>query len=309
MSILFYCNWPNADEWLSLLRQTMPNETIESWPEVADIDAVDIALVWATPTGFLSKIPNLSLVLSLGAGVDHIMADKDIPRDIPIARVVDPIMGDRMAEYVAGQVLRHHLQLDRYRGQAVSKTWLRHAPRDASKTTTTVLGLGSLGQRAAEYLSCLGFRSCGWSRSQKTIPGVDCYAGEGGLWDVLAKSQHLVCLLPLTDGTNGILNKSLFDQLPQGAQIINCARGDHLINDDLFAALDNGQVSEAVLDVFATEPLTPEHPFWTHPNIVVTPHISSLSEPTSSAQILAQQVADHRAGKSPENLISLDAGY
>jgi glyoxylate/hydroxypyruvate reductase A len=309
MSILFYCNWPNADEWLTLLRQAMPEETIESWPGITNIDAVEIALVWATPTGFLSKIPNLSLILSLGAGVDHIMADKDIPRDVPIARVVDPIMADRMAEYVAGQVLRHHLQLDRYRDQAGVKTWRRHFPRDAGKTTTTVLGLGSLGQRAAEYLSCLGFRSCGWSRNPKTIPGVDCYAGEGGLGEVLAKSQHLICLLPLTDDTIGILNKSLFDQLPQGAQIINCARGHHLQDDALFAALDSGQLSEAVLDVFVTEPLPQDHRFWTHPNIVVTPHISSLSEPTSSAQILAQQVADYRAGKTPENQISLDTGY
>ncbi len=309
MSIVYYCQWPNSNEWLSHLRTALPGETIEVWPDVKDLDAIEIALVWASPPDLLARMKNLKIVLSLGAGVDHIVQDKEMPTDVTIGRLIDPLMADRMAEYVAGQVLRHHLQFDTYRRQAIDASWLRHPPRDAGNVTTTILGLGNLGQRCAEYLAALGFRSTGWSRSAKTIDRVECFAGPEGLRDVLSQCNHLVCLLPLTSETRNILNRDTFGLLPPGAQIMNCARGDHLSDKDLLAALDSGHLSEAVIDVFRQEPLDPAHPFWQHENIVVTPHISCLSEPTTGAKILADQITSFRAGENLADQVILANEY
>lgn len=308
MAILFHCPWPNAEEWRRLIASALPEAEIKVWPEVGDPSAVDLAMVWRPPPGALAGLPNLKGVCALGAGVDDLLRDPDLP-PVPIARLVDPLMADRMAEYVVGHALRHHLRTDEYAAQQRAGIWRRLPYKDAGERTVAVLGLGALGARAAQRLSAQGFRVIGWSRSAKEIAGVDCRSGDEGLAALLPEAEILVCLLPLTAATRGLLDARLFARLPDGAALINVARGAHLVEADLLAALDSGKLSGATLDVFAEEPLPPAHPFWRHPKILVTPHVSSLSEPRTAAPILAAQYRRAMRGEPMRDLVDPAAGY
>jgi len=309
MAILFKSTPVSTARWQPFLTAAWPDRDLRFWPDIGDKAAIDYALVWHPEPGLLASLPRLKLIVSLGAGVDHVLRDPSLPADVPILRLVDPYMTQAMSEYVVLQVLRlHRLDFD-YRAQQAAAEWREHAQKNAAERTVGILGFGQLGQDAARKLKALGFDIAGWSRSAKDAPGFPIYAGPQGLDALLARSEILVSLLPMTPETENILDAGLFARLPRGAAIVNAGRGRQLVEADLLAALASGQVSAAVLDVFREEPLPPAHPFWRHPRITVTPHVAAETHPPTAAAIIAQAIDDLEAGQPVAHLIDRRRGY
>jgi glyoxylate/hydroxypyruvate reductase A len=271
---------------------------------------VDYVFTFRPPHGFLKTLPNAKLVFSVGAGVDAILADPEYPKHVPLVRFVDRTLSREMAQFCVMHVLMHYrMQRSFDRAQAERKWRQALLPKRASETRIGILGLGEIGALAAERLRDFEFDVAGWSRTRKDIPDVKSFAGETELGAFLARTDILICLLPLTPDTRGILNAKLFAQLPQGAYVINVARGGHLVDDDLIAAIDTGHLSGATLDVFHTEPLPDTHPFWMHPKITVTPHVAAISEPRVAAQYVADRIRRFEAGEPVGNIVDPDRGY
>jgi glyoxylate/hydroxypyruvate reductase A len=309
MLLLFRSSVDSEARWKPQLARLMPELEVRIWPEVGDPAEIDYALVWRPEPGFLASLPNLKLILSLGAGVDHILTDTHLPGGVPIVRLVDPYMTDAMSEYVVLQVLRLHRQDLDYRAQQERRMWLELDQKNAAERAVGILGFGELGQDAARKLQGLGFDVALWGRRQRTAEGLLGYAGSTGLSALLDRSEILVCLLPLTAETEGILNASTFATLPKGAALINAARGGHLVEEDLLAALASGRLSAAVLDVFRDEPLPADHPFWHHPRIVVTPHVAAATHPPTAAPIILDNIRRLEAGLPLLNQVDPARGY
>ncbi len=265
--------------------------------------------MWRPPPGLLDQLPNLKLIISLGAGVDHVLADPSLPPGVPILRLVDPYMTAAMSEYVQLQVLRLHRQDPAYLAQQHARVWRPLPQPNAAERRVGVLGLGALGGDAALKLKVLGFDVAGWSRTERKLPGIPSFHGPEGLAALLARSEILVCLLPLTPATQGILDARLFARLPKGAAIVNCARGGHLVEADLLAALDGGQLSAAALDVFGDEPLPQQHPFWHHPRILITPHVAAATHPPTAAAAVADNLRRQREGRPLLNRVDVSVRY
>jgi len=303
LRVLFYAPWSNADVWLAELRRAGPELEFVEWPHAGDPAAIEAAVVWQPPAELFEGLCRLRCICVLGAGVDHLFALGGALPQVPVIRLVDPLMAERMASYVLAVLLGHERQLDLYRRQQVQRLWLRHGHRDIGQTRVGIMGLGAMGRATALLLARVGYDVAGWSRTAKSIEGIRCLAGAEGRQPFLDRSDVLVCLLPLTASTRGILDRGVFDRLPEGALLINAARGEHPVEADLLAALDAGRLGGAVLDVFAEEPLPPEHVFWRHPKIVVTPHVASLSEPGSGAARMVEALRAVRAGRTPAHLV------
>jgi glyoxylate/hydroxypyruvate reductase A len=291
------------------LTAALPGRDIRFFPELGDPAAIDTALVWQPEPGLLSGLPNLKLIVCLGAGVDAILADPTFPRHLPVVRLVDRYMTAAMSEYVVFQVLRLHRQDLNYLAQQRAAEWREHPQKNAAERTIGILGFGTLGQDAGRKLKALGFDVAGWSRTAKDLPGIPTHAGPAGLDAILARSEILVSLLPLTRDTEGLLDARALARLPRGAAIVNAGRGRTLVEPDLLAALDSGQVSAAVLDVFKTEPLPSDHPFWRHPRIVVTPHIAADTHPATAISAVARAISEFEAGLPLTNRVDLGRGY
>ena len=260
--------------------------------------------------GFLKTLPNLKAVISLGAGVDGFLKDPDYPRHVPLVRSVDPNLAIQMSEYVAMHVLMIHRDQRFFDAAQQGHQWRqRMLRRNARDTRVGILGLGAIGGRIAGRLKAFDFEVMGWSRSHKEVPGVHTYSGKGQLPQFLSQCDICVCVLPLTPDTAGIMNAGLFAQLPKGARVINVARGAHLIEEDLIAALDSGHLAGAVLDVFQTEPLPPDSPIWRHPKIVATPHIAGIPDPGFAPAYVETCIAKAEAGQPLPNAIDLRRGY
>lgn len=312
--LLFKSDLDRADLWTAALKKHKPDLEVEVWPLGApepegDRAAIDYALVWKPPAGVLRTLPNLKAVFSLGAGIDHIFRDPDLPADLPVVRMVERGLTAGMTEFVVMQVLFHHRRMLDYRAQQRAKLWEELpfvAPWDRK---VGILGLGKLGSDAAAKLALLGLDVAGWSRSAKDIPGVASYSGAAGLDAFLARTQILVCLLPLTEETRGILDAETFGKLPAGASVINVGRGEHLVEADLLAALESGQVDSATLDVFANEPLPADSPFWSHERVIVTPHVASITIPDTAAEAVAENIARMERGEPPLNAVDRARGY
>ena len=309
MALLFRSSVDSEARWKPQLAGLMPELEVRIWPEIGDPAEIDYALVWHPEPGLLASLRNLKLILSLGAGVDHILCDPHLPRGVPIVRLVDPYMTDAMSEYIILQVLRLHRQDLDYRTQQEKGIWLELDQKNAAERTVGVLGFGALGQDAGRKLQGLGFNVALWGRRQRTVEGLRGYAGRAGLPALLGRSEILVCLLPLTAETAGILNASTFAMQPKGAALINAARGSHLVEQDLLAALASGRLSAAVLDVFRDEPLPGGHPFWHHPRIVVTPHIAAATHPPTAAPIILDNIRRFEAGRPLLNRVDPAQGY
>ncbi len=309
MILLFVSNVDSAAEWQAELGKLMPEVELRVWPELGDPTEIDAALVWRPPQGLLDQLPNLKLIISLGAGADHILADPTLPPGIPILRLVDPYMTVAMSEYVMMQVLRLHRQDPAYLAQQHALTWRPLPQPNAAERRVGVLGLGVLGGDAALRLKVLGFDVAGWSRTERKLAGIPSFHGADGLAALLGRSEILVCLLPLTRETEGILDARLFARLPRGAAIVNCARGGHLVEADLLAALDSGQLSAAVLDVFREEPLPQQHPFWRHPRILVTPHVAAATHPATAAAAVADNLRRLDEGRPLLNRVDVSVRY
>jgi len=302
LNILFASQTEDPAEWLPRLKEALPHDRFFTNPE-ADID---IALVATPPEGTFEALKSLKLVQSLWMGVERLLADPAFPKGVPLARLVDPGMVAAMSESVLAHVLDWHRHHYIYRVQQDARRWQRLKQYLASDRTIGLLGLGELGSDAARKLGALGFNLVGWSRRPKKLEGVTCLTE---LNAVLERSDVVVCLLPLTPQTRHILNERTLRRIRLGGAVINVARGSHVVAEDLIAVLDSGHLAHAYLDVFEHEPLTHEHPLWTHPGITITPHTAALTEPRTALPKVIENIERLRRGEPPLNLVDLDAGY
>ncbi|MEM7045229.1 MAG: glyoxylate/hydroxypyruvate reductase A [Pseudomonadota bacterium] len=295
--------------WLKHLQDLLPEIDCRPWSDPGNPDDIDIAVVWKPPAGGLKRFANLKLIVSIGAGIDHVLADPELPRHVPIMRTTGEDLKLRMREYVVLHVLRLHRRLPEIEVAQTRKEWLQLINPPADKRRVGVMGLGGLGRDSAFALKSIGFDVAGWSRRPKSLDGIESFAGDQELGAFLERSEILVCLLPLTPKTSGILNADLFRHLPKGAAIINAARGGHLIEADLLDALDQGQISAATLDVFDIEPLPTSSPFWNHPKVLVTPHVASLIDPDTGGKAIAANIRKYLVGEPLPDLVDLEQGY
>ncbi|MBC8051059.1 MAG: glyoxylate/hydroxypyruvate reductase A [Chitinophagales bacterium] len=277
-------------------------------------DEIDYALAWKPPPGALAQYPNLKAIFSMGAGVDHLMGDPSLP-EAPIVRYVDPDLTNRMSEYVVQHVLMHHRRHLDYAEQQRQRIW-RELPQPAANNVRVgIMGYGVLGRDVAAKLKILDFNVTAWSRTPKNVvPGIICFNGREMLRDFLGWTDILVCLLPLTPATRGILNRRLFVRLAKkgalpGRILINPGRGALQNEEDILSALDNGILSAVSLDVFNEEPLPPSSPLWRHPRVILTPHNAAWSEPVAVARSVARAIKAHRRGEPLACLVDRARGY
>jgi glyoxylate/hydroxypyruvate reductase A len=309
VALLFLSDSDDPVAWRAALSKRIPGLDMRVWPESGPAADIDAALVWNHPPGALKAFPNLRAILSLGAGVNHILDDPGLPPDVPVARIVDPSLATGMAEYAALAVLRYHRNFDVYESQQRERRWKRLPIPVTAARRVGVLGLGEIGSACARMIAGLGFPVAGWSRTPKSVPDVASYAGSDELVPFLNGTDILVCVLPLTAATRGIVNRATLAALPPGAFVINIARGAHVVDQDLIAALDSGHIAGATLDVFADEPLPRAHPFWAHPKLTVTPHIASITNPDTAADSVAENLRRLADGRPLLNLADRARGY
>jgi glyoxylate/hydroxypyruvate reductase A len=296
--------------WRDALLELEPGLEIRLFPDSGDPADIEAAVVWtAHDMTELRRYPKLKLIVSMGAGVDHLLRPPGPPPGIPVARLVDQRLTTGMTEWVLLNVLRFHRQDPEYRALQAARIWEELPAPETSARRIGILGVGELGSASAKALLSLGFPVMGWSRRPKAIPGVEGFHGPQGLDAMLSRTDILVCLLPLTPETRGVINARTLGLLPRGAFLINGARGGHVVQPDLLAALDSGQVAGAALDVFEPEPLPPEHPFWGHPKVVLTPHAASITIPRSAAPQVVENIRRAREGRPLINLVDFAAGY
>jgi glyoxylate/hydroxypyruvate reductase len=313
-AFLFVTPTWDGQAWAGHMRKAMPTRSVRVWPDIGTVDDVHYVAAWLPPANVVKSLPNLKVIFSLGAGVDAILSDPSLPQDKPIVRVNDPDLTMRMSEHVVLQVLMHHRQQLRLDANQQNKVWDQFPQHAASALRVGVMGLGVLGADAARKLSVLGFATAGWSRTRKSIDGVECFAGAGELHAFLARTDVLVCLLPATAETDGILNRALFRKLsrsgPFGAPVlINAGRGRQQVDDDILAALDAGELHGVSLDVFRKEPLSADSAFWSHPKVILTPHSAADSDPSTICEYVAAQIERFEMDGSLQNLVDRGRGY
>jgi len=309
MILLYRGESERSERWREALRNLEPRIELRAWPDWGEAGEAEFALVWKPPPGLLKDCRRLRAIFSLGAGVDHLLDDPELPEGVPVVRLVDRGLTIGMTEFVVLSVLQHHRSMLDYAAQQRERVW-RELPQVLPwRRRVGILGLGVLGGDAAAKLSVFGFDLAGWSRSPKQLAGVHCFHGEDQLLAFLARSDVLVNLLPLTPETEGILNARTLGALPRGAALVSVARGRHVVEQDLLAALDSGQLGGATLDVFHQEPLPPEHPFWAHPRVILTPHAAAQTIPETAAESIVAGIHRALAGRPLENVVDLARGY
>ncbi|MBB4302801.1 glyoxylate/hydroxypyruvate reductase A [Rhodobium orientis] len=294
--------------WHAIFAEEAPDLTLADWDEAADLSATRYLVAWRPPADIMRRMPRLEAVFSMGAGIDHLPLEH-IPQDVVVVRMVADDVTRSMAEYVTMGVLALHRDLPAYLGETRRGVWATRSIRRARDRVVGILGLGVLGRAAAERIALLGFQTRGWSRSRKDIANVCCHAGDAGLGAFLDGCEIVVCMLPLTPETRGILNGDLFARLPRGAKILNAGRGGHLVEADLLAALESGRIDSAMLDVLNEEPPAPSHPLLTHPRVLVTPHTASASQPDDAARQVIAAIRNHRSGRPIEHTIDRQRGF
>jgi len=305
LNILFSSTKEKPEFWFPLLQKLLPQDRFFGYPDINGGD-IDIALVATHQPGTFANLRRLKLIQSLWMGVENIVNDADLPRGVPVARLIDPGMVAAMGETVIAYVLDWHRHFYCYRTFQDQKTWKRRRQYLASDRTVGILGLGELGGTIAAKLRAMVFNVAGWSRRPKQLEGVFCSTD---LEEVISGSDALVCLLPLTEKTRGILNSKTLALIRKDGCLINVARGGHVVIPDLMAALDLKHLAHAYLDVFEPEPLPADSPLWSHPGITLTPHIAALSEPRTSVGKIADNVERVRRGDCPLNIVDFSAGY
>ncbi|HAT5009573.1 TPA: glyoxylate/hydroxypyruvate reductase GhrA [Serratia marcescens] len=313
MNIIYYHPLFNAQEWLTGIKQRLPQAEIREWQR-GDERPADYALVWRPPHEMLANRRDLKAVFALGAGVDAILDQErkhpgTLPAGVPLLRLEDTGMAQQMQEYALSYVLRYFRRFDEYQALQQRQEWQPLDPHSLDDFTIGILGAGVLGQSVARKLTEFGFSVRCWSRSAKQIDGVQSFAGEAQRGAFLDGVKLLINLLPNTPQTVGILNRELFAQLRPGAYLINIARGAHLVEADLLAALEQGQLAAATLDVFAREPLPQDHPFWRHPRVTITPHIAAITLPQQAMDQIAANIRALEAGHAPAGVVDRQRGY
>ncbi len=300
--------------WEKRFRAAAPGRDIRVWPDRrGDPDAIAYAAAWLPPAGAFGAFRNLRAIFSLGAGVDGVLKDRALPQ-VPVVRVVDPHLMRRMTEYVTLHVLMHHRRQRLYDEQQRARVWHEHPQPAAGEVNVGIMGLGVLGRDAAEVLVRLGFRVAGWSRSPRQLPGVETFHGAAGLQAFLGRTEILVCLLPHTPATEAILNLALLRKLKRdgalgGAFLINAGRGRLQVDADIVAALEEGALAAATLDVFPAEPLPATSPLWSSPKVTITPHNSAVSVPEEVVAYIVRQIERFEAGEGLENVVDRASGY
>lgn len=308
MSVLYKADPVRGRIWAQVFAERAPELEFHIWPEYGAAERVEYLVAWEPPPRWTEMFPNVRVLFSSGAGVDQLDLPS-IPKHIQVARMVEPGIVQGVVEYVLMAVLMLHRKLPEYLRQQASAVWRGSPGVAASDVRVGVMGLGVLGQAVIERLNVFGYRCYGWSQSQKPVAGCTTFAGEERLEAFLSCCDILVCLLPLTENTRGILNSRVFDALPPGAALINTGRGAHLDEAALLDALAAGRLSQAILDVTEPEPLPPSHPFWKHPHIMVTPHIAGSTRPESAALVLIDNIRRHQRGEPLTDAIDRSKGY
>jgi glyoxylate/hydroxypyruvate reductase A len=309
MAVLFHSEIDAPEPWRLVFAKAFPQLEFRIWPEMGQRSEIRYALVWNPPRGLLASLPSLRAILCLGAGVDSLLEDTTLPRHIPIVRLVDAGLRGQMTEYGIYAVLHFHREMPHYQAMQREGVWRQRPAVPAAHRRVGVMGLGVLGGDLALALARMGFNVSGWTRSARSIPGVISYHGEEQLDSFLSRCEILANLLPLTRETRGILNAQRFSRLPRGAAIINLARGSHLVEADLLRALNTGQLSGAMLDVFEREPLPAGHPLWTHPQVVITPHVSAQAVTELAEGQIIENVRRMERGEPPIGIVDLERGY
>lgn len=309
MALIFYSESDRFERWRDALAAAMPDLEVRPWRDAGDPAEIEFALVWLPPRGALKQFPNLKAILNLGAGVDALLQDPDLPPGVPIVRMVDDDLADCMAEYVLLHVLRYHREQPALDAQQWARQWRLIVSPRAAHRRVGLMGLGAMGVATAALLSAVGFDLAAWTRSPRSLDGIDCFHDAAGLPPFLARTEILVCLLPLTDATAGILDRTLFAGLPRGAHLINAGRGGHQVEADILDALASGQLGGATLDVFRDEPLPADSPFWDHPQVTVTPHNASICNPESAVRHVCETIRRVRAGEPLAHVVDPDTGY
>ncbi len=309
MALLFKSDIDRGDSWRRAVLELEPGLDLREWPEAGDPNDIDYALVWQPPKGELKDYPNLKVIFSVGAGIDHLSSDPDLPKGVPVVRMVEPGLTAGMTEFVVMSVLYHHRFMLDYAAQARAHVWREIDQVPAWDRRVGIMGLGVLGGDAAEKLVALRFDVAGWSGSPKDLPGVTSFHGAEGFLPFLNRSDILVCLLPLTPATTDILDARAFAALPEGASLVSVGRGPQVVEADLLAALDSGQLDGATLDVFRDEPLPADSPFWDHPRVVVTPHVASMTIARGACEFVIDNIRRFEAGQPLLHVVDLGNGY
>lgn len=311
MAILIAADF-SADEWAAwcpALEAALPGEQLLREFGDSQEAEIDIALVANPRAGALQGLPRLRFIQSLWAGVDKLLLDTSVPAGVPLARMVDPSMNTAMAQTALWAVLGLHRRFFQYAAQQRAAQWLQHPPLRADEIRVALLGLGQMGRTAAQTIAQHGYRVTGWSANPCTVQGIVASSGDAALPSLLSSAHIVVNLLPLTPATRGLFNAGTLAQMRPGASLVNLARGGHVVDADLLAALDSGHLRHAVLDVFAAEPLPAEHPFWHHAQVTVLPHVAAQTDPRSAALVAADNVHAFRAGRAPSHLVDRTRGY
>lgn len=304
--IALCCPETHSAAWQESLRAALPGARMSVWPAVAA--GARYAIVWSPTQDFLDAHPDLHVIFNMGAGVDALLRLR-LPANARLVRVEDGGMAVQMADYVCHALLRHFREFDAYAASAEAHDWKPRPLRNRREFPVGVMGLGALGRRVAMSVAAFEFPTFGWSLSPKRIDGVTCFDGEAAFDEFLSKTRVLVCMLPLTPATRGILNRASLSRLQPGAYLINAARGDHLVEQDLLALLDSGHLAGATLDVTRQEPLPADHPFWKHPKIVLTPHIAAQTVVEEAIAQIAANLNALQGEAGLEGLVDLRRGY
>ena len=308
-TVLIKLGGESADDYIEEMHRLEPRLKIREWPDVGSPGEVDIAMVWKMPHGELAKFPNLKLIISMAAGVDHVLSDPDRPKGVPIVRVTDPHMARSMGHWFLMNILRLHRETAHFDNLRAEKIWPPEIAFDTDAISVGILGLGYLGTHVAKMLKAVGLRVQGWSRTQKNLDGIQSFSGKVGLDQMLSNTNYLACLLPNTPATEGIMSLNCFNKMPRGSYVLNAGRGSQLVEADLLQALDNGQIKGAALDVFETEPLPRDHPFWTDTRILMTPHHAAEVFLPAAAQTFLKNIYSIRNNQPLTGLVNEELGY
>ena len=309
MPISIICQNKDPLPWLKALKDIDSSLDVRIFPHDANREEIECVLAWSQPEGIFNDYPSLRCIMSMGAGVDKLVEDPSIPCNVAITRIIDSELIDSVVEYVLAAVMSYVRNLQDYYENKQEKLWEQSSYRKIKNVNVGVMGLGYIGCAVTEKLFQIGFKVSGWSRSKKNLNGIKTFHGKEFLEKFLSNSEILICLLPLTSNTRGIINVETLSQLPKGAYFINAARGEHVIEEDLLLMLNSQHISGAFLDVFCEEPLPQKHPFWKHRRIMVTPHIAGLTNPQSVAPQIVDNYRRLKAGKPLINQVDIERGY
>ena len=308
MSVVVIAGERDREAWRRPIQERLPDIEIRAWPDIGDTADIEIVLAYDPPPGLLAALPNLKAVVNLFAGVEKLLAQRDLP-DVPIGRTVDPTMARDMAHYVLLHALRYFRQMPTVEARQRGRRWEWMKAPKLEEHAIGLMGIGGMGRPIAEMLASIGLEVRGWGRSPRRIDGIACFHGDGQLDAFLERSRILVVALPLTRATAGIVNARTLAAIPWGSYLINVGRGEHVVDDDLLAALDSGRLAHATLDVFRQEPLPADSPFWDHPRVTLTPHNAADPRPDAVAGGIADNIRRALAGTPMLNLVDRDRGY